>query len=238
MQAQQPLTPGRSIMQPQQPLTPGRSIMQPQQPLTPGRSIMQPQQPLTPGRAIMQPQQPQIMQNFLTAQQPQMTHAPGSGRPVYVQHLPQPQMSQNFAQSFQQQTGRTLQYVTSIPTMPMQSMQFGTALPAAAFGMSQYQMTAQAAHAATALSQGTLPQVPQVHFQSQNMSYIQAATPQGFIINQPTVSFTYRISSYSFRGNYFLKIWKLQEIQIVTANFNFLPNKLNFCCGNYEKYGT
>ena len=176
-------------MQPQQPLTPGRSIMQPQQPLTPGRSIMQPQQPLTPGRAIMQPQQPQMMQNFLTAQQPQMTHAPGSGRPVYVQHLPQPQMSQNFAQSFQQQTGRTLQYVTSIPTMPMQSMQFGTALPAAAFGMSQYQMTAQAAHAATALSQGALPQVPQVHFQSQNMSYIQAATPQGFIINQPTVSY-------------------------------------------------
>ena len=184
-----PQTPSRSIMQPQQPLTPGRSIMQPQQPLTPGRSIMQPQQPLTSGRAIMQPQQPQMMQNFLTAQQPQMTHAPGSGRPVYVQHLPQPQMSQNFAQSFQQQTGRTLQYVTSIPTMPMQSMQFGTALPAAAFGMSQYQMTAQAAHAATALSQGTLPQVPQVHFQSQNMSYIQAATPQGFIINQPTVSY-------------------------------------------------
>ena len=68
-------------------------------------------------------------------------------------------------------------------------MQFGTALPAAAFGMSQYQMTAQAAHAATALSQGTLLQVPQVHFQSQNMSYIQAATPQGYIINQPTVSY-------------------------------------------------
>ena len=134
-----------------------------------------------------QPQHPQMMQNFL-APQPQLNPPPGSGRPVYV--VPNPQMSQNFAQSFQQQTGRTLQYVTSIPTM--QSMQFGTALPTAAFGMSQYQMTAQAAHAATALSQGTLPQV---HFQtaqaglSLHHNYIQAATPQGFIINQPTVSY-------------------------------------------------
>ena len=29
-------------------------------------------------------------------------------------------------------------------------------------------------------------------------------------------------------------IWKLQEIQIVAANFNFLPDKLHFCSGNYS----
>ena len=58
------------------------------------------------------------------------------------------------------------------------------------YGMSpQYQMTAQAhAHAASALAQGTMSVPHQVHFQSQNLNYIQAATPQGFIINQPTVN--------------------------------------------------
>ena len=33
-------------------------------------------------------------------------------------------------------------------------------------------------------------------------------------------------------------IWKLKEIQIVAANFNFLPNKLNFCWGNYSREET
>ena len=31
---------------------------------------------------------------------------------------------------------------------------------------------------------------------------------------------------------------KLLKIQTVTANFNFLPNKLNFCCGNYSREET
>ena len=30
-------------------------------------------------------------------------------------------------------------------------------------------------------------------------------------------------------------IWKLLKIQIVAANFNFLPNKLIFCCWNYMR---
>jgi hypothetical protein len=29
-------------------------------------------------------------------------------------------------------------------------------------------------------------------------------------------------------------IWKLWETQTVVTNFNFLPNKLIFCCGNYQ----
>ena len=33
-------------------------------------------------------------------------------------------------------------------------------------------------------------------------------------------------------------IWKLNKIQIVVANFNFVPNKLNFCCGNYSRAET
>ena len=33
-------------------------------------------------------------------------------------------------------------------------------------------------------------------------------------------------------------IWKLQKIWIVAANFNFLHNKLNFCCGNYSREET
>ena len=33
-------------------------------------------------------------------------------------------------------------------------------------------------------------------------------------------------------------IWKLWKIQIVDANFNFLPNKLNFCLGNYWRQET
>ena len=28
------------------------------------------------------------------------------------------------------------------------------------------------------------------------------------------------------------------KIQIVAANFNFLPNKLIFCCGNYSREET
>ena len=27
-------------------------------------------------------------------------------------------------------------------------------------------------------------------------------------------------------------------VQIVAANFNILPNKLNFCCGNYSRAET
>ena len=29
--------------------------------------------------------------------------------------------------------------------------------------------------------------------------------------------------------------WKFKKIQIVAWNFNFLPNKQNFCCGSYWK---
>ena len=30
-------------------------------------------------------------------------------------------------------------------------------------------------------------------------------------------------------------VFEMKKIQIVAANFNFLPNKLNFCCGNYSR---
>ena len=33
----------------------------------------------------------------------------------------------------------------------------------------------------------------------------------------------------------FFGIWKLQQIQIVTAIFQFLLDKLKFCCGNYSR---
>merc|ERR1719189_1498614 len=67
------------------------------------------------------------------------------------------------------------------------------------YGMTpQYQMTAQAAHAASAISQGTLPML-QVHFQSQNVNYIHAATPQGFIINQPTMQPLAQQPTYHFQ---------------------------------------
>lgn len=42
---------------------------------------------------------------------------------VYVQHLPNPGMTASFAHSFQQQTGRTLQYVASIPAPFMSHLQ-------------------------------------------------------------------------------------------------------------------
>ena len=64
----------------------------------------------------------------------------------------------------------------------------------------------------------------------------------------------YRIPSYNCRGNYsFLEVgvrqlfkgWnysflnlEIVEIQIVAANFNFLTNKLNFCCENYSRKET
>ena len=42
----------------------------------------------------------------------------------------------------------------------------------------------------------------------------------------------YRISSYSFRGNYSFLNLKIVKNSNRCRNFNFLPNKLNFCCGN------
>ena len=45
-----------------------------------------------------------------------------------MQHLPNPGLTANFAQSFQQQTGRPLQYVTSFPTAAMPAT-FGSTLP-------------------------------------------------------------------------------------------------------------
>ena len=129
-------------------------------------------------QAVMQPQQqPQLVQNFLTPQ-PQMTST-GGGRPIYLQHMPNTQLAQGFAQSFQQQTGRTLQYI-GIPTM-----QFGAAPLQTTFGLPQYAMAQAAQAAATAATM-----VPaQAHFQPQNLNYIQAGpAPQSFIINQPTVS--------------------------------------------------
>ena len=45
----------------------------------------------------------------------------------------------------------------------------------------------------------------------------------------------YHTSENNFHGNYsFLNL----EIQIVAANFNFLPNKLNFCFRNYSRKET
>ena len=41
---------------------------------------------------------------------------------------------------------------------------------------------------------------------------------------------------YTCRGNYC--VWKLQIIQIVPEYFNFLPNELNFYCGNYSREET
>ena len=55
----------------------------------------------------------------------------------------------------------------------------------------------------------------------------------------------YRIFANSFCETMYLipiySFWicEMKKIQIATANFNFLPNKLNFCCGNYSrKYGS
>ena len=45
-----------------------------------------------------------------------------------MQHLPNPGLTANFAQSFQQQTGRPLQYVTSFPTAAM-SATYGSTMP-------------------------------------------------------------------------------------------------------------
>ena len=46
---------------------------------------------------------------------------------------------------------------------------------------------------------------------------------------------TYCISANSFRlFSILCWIWKLWKIQIVDANFIFLPNKLNFYCRNYS----
>ena len=50
------------------------------------------------------------------------------------------------------------------------------------------------------------------------------------------ISYTVCISSYSFRG-IFLNL-EIVEVRIVAANFNFLPNKLNFCCANYSREET
>ena len=86
---------------------------------------------------------------------------------VYLQHLPNPGMTANFAQSFQQQTGRPLQYVTSFPAGAMST--FGSTLPFQGFQ----------------LTPSVQPALSYVH------------TPQGIIINQtpqpqfslPTASF-------------------------------------------------
>ena len=45
-------------------------------------------------------------------------------------------------------------------------------------------------------------------------------------------------TSYSFRGNFLSLNLEIVEIQIVAANFKFLPNKLNFWCGNYSREKT
>ena len=41
-----------------------------------------------------------------------------------------------------------------------------------------------------------------------------------------SLKYTYSISSYSFHKNYSFLNFEF----VVTANFNFLPNKLNICC--------
>ena len=51
-----------------------------------------------------------------------------------------------------------------------------------------------------------------------------------------TEIFDFRISSYSLLRNYFFWICKLEKIQI--SIFNFLPNKQNFCSGNYSRAET
>jgi hypothetical protein len=102
-----------------------------------------------------------------------MTPIPGHlpqtrGPSVYIQHLPSHQMASNFAQSFQQQTGRPLQYVASIPTIHQpQLVPYGQT----AF-VPQYQY-----------SPASLFQP-----QPQPVSYM-TATPQGIIFNQQPQSY-------------------------------------------------
>ena len=45
----------------------------------------------------------------------------------------------------------------------------------------------------------------------------------------------HRISANNFYGNYSFLNLELWKIQIDAANFNILPNKLNFCFGNYSR---
>ena len=46
----------------------------------------------------------------------------------------------------------------------------------------------------------------------------------------------YCIPSNSFRKNYYFM--NLELVEIVAAILTFLPNKLNFCCGNYSMVET
>ena len=88
--------------------------------------------PPTPVSRQPQPQAAPRHQPFQLPQQQQYLMHPHQNLPpgfmpqatpgVFVQSLPNPHMTAGFTQSFHQQTGRTLQYVASIPAMP-----FGTA---------------------------------------------------------------------------------------------------------------
>jgi hypothetical protein len=60
---------------------------------------------------------------------------------------------------------------------------------------------------------------------------------------QTSVTFiTYRISAtlhfWKLECGILFLIWKLLPIKIVNPIFNFLHNKLNFCCGNYLREET
>ena len=51
---------------------------------------------------------------------------------------------------------------------------------------------------------------------------------------RPTLGI-YRISSNSFTETILSWICKMNELQTVATNFNFLPTILNFCSGNYSR---
>ena len=52
---------------------------------------------------------------------------------------------------------------------------------------------------------------------------------------EPPTLGIYRISSNSFTETILSWICKMNELQTVATNFNFLPTILNFCSGNYSR---
>ena len=52
---------------------------------------------------------------------------------------------------------------------------------------------------------------------------------------EPPTLGIYRISSNSFMETILSWICKMNELQTVATNFNFLPTILNFCSGNYSR---
>ncbi len=147
------------------------------------------QSPLSPRKllpkssisTLVSPQQ-QLQQQQQQQQQLQPQQAPVAQAPVFIQQFSTPEQATSFTEGFQNTTGRSLQYVTSIAQMPGATISAFPQQLQLAPGSTILQPLGstgflQAPQQLQLTPQGFISAVP-----AQQVSYV---TPQGIIVNQP-----------------------------------------------------